>query len=181
MAMAKPATLLFPDDKRRPWCGHSQASDHFRCGLGLTAFVASGYKYNESDTVVCAFTPLIMINATVSSQSIDPAMSSANDSSQSVDPTLLMQQMQRIISAQNRILKVSSHQSKSQSIHQLFYAQLTYILFYRAPGNFHYKDRVIRRLVSLHNTVDDMLAEADRRAHLTHTHVTINHTDECVM
>ncbi|KAG6371324.1 hypothetical protein JVT61DRAFT_9617, partial [Boletus reticuloceps] len=47
-----------------------------------------------------------------------------------------------------------------------------------APGNFRYKGRVIRRLVSVHNTVDDMLAEADRRAHVANTGITANHTDQ---
>ena len=53
---------------------------------------------------------------------------------------------------------------------------LTDISFGRAPRNFHHKGRVIRRLVALHHGVNDMLAEADRRAHDANTGVTVNYT-----
>ena len=47
------------------------------------------------------------------------------------------------------------------------------------PEYFGYKGRLIKRLVSFDDTVDDMLAEADRRAHAASVGVTINHTNQC--
>ena len=49
----------------------------------------------------------------------------------------------------------------------------------RTLGRYHQKGRVIRRLVSLHYTLDDMLAEADRRANLARTNIVVEHTNRC--
>ena len=40
---------------------------------------------------------------------------------------------------------------------------------------------MIKRLVSLYDALDDMLAEADRRAHTARTGDVVTHTDECVV
>lgn len=57
----------------------------------------------------------------------------------------------------------------------------TDVSFGRSPGTFHCKGCVIRHLVSHQNTVDDMLAEADRRARVTDTGIAVNHTDQWVI
>ncbi|KAG9310370.1 hypothetical protein JVU11DRAFT_9503 [Chiua virens] len=87
-------------------------------------------------------------------------MSSADDSpSQTIDTTLLMQQVARLIALQDRSLNTRNLQYRSEFVQ-----------------SFRYKGRLIRRLVSLHDSVNDMLAEADRRAHVANANI-VNHTD----
>ena len=50
---------------------------------------------------------------------------------------------------------------------------------HRTSGQYQKQGRVIRRLVSLCYTLDDMLAEADQRANITCTNTVVNHTNEC--
>ena len=49
----------------------------------------------------------------------------------------------------------------------------------RTSGRYQKQGRVIRHLVSLRYTLDNMLAEADRRANIARTNTAVKHTNEC--
>ena len=113
----------------------------------------------------------------------NPETSAPNTATQNPDPISMMS---RISSLENNICVLQSGggnicSDKTLSIHHLT-AECPFSNGFSCsgPGYFHSKGRLIRRLVSLYEMADDMLAEADRQANAANTGITVNHTNECV-
>ena len=107
-----------------------------------------------------------------------------NTATQNPDPPSMMS---RISSLEDNVHVLQSSggnicSGKTLSIHHLT-AKCPFFIDFSCsgPGYFHSKGRLIRRLVSLYDMADDMLAEADRRANAANTGITVNHTNECVV
>ena len=109
--------------------------------------------------------------------------SAPNTATQNSGPTSLMS---RISSLEDNVHVLQSGggsicPNKVLSIHHLTaMCQFSNDFSCSRPGYFHSKGHLIRRLVSLYDMADDMLAEADRRANATDTGVVVNHTDKCM-